>query len=146
MLFAGSTEGAHRACVLLGIIATCRALRPRAGLSHLGLRATRNAPRCLRPPARRADSRRLQENLRIAVSTISHVPHPGVADWSPQTCVMPRRSASRTPRHSLVLGLAPSTCVTTGYARDTIQSLHRITGALLFRSQLLRQGKEKLSF
>ena len=26
MLFAGSTEGAHRACVLLGIIATCRAL------------------------------------------------------------------------------------------------------------------------
>ena len=26
-LFAGSTEGAHRACVLLGIIATCRALR-----------------------------------------------------------------------------------------------------------------------
>ena len=27
MLFAGSTEGAHRACVLLGIIATCRALK-----------------------------------------------------------------------------------------------------------------------
>jgi transposase len=27
MLCAGSTEGAHRACVLLGIIATCRALR-----------------------------------------------------------------------------------------------------------------------
>jgi transposase len=27
MLFAGSTEGAHRACVLLGIIGTCRALR-----------------------------------------------------------------------------------------------------------------------
>jgi transposase len=27
VLFAGSTEGAHRACVLLGIIATCRALR-----------------------------------------------------------------------------------------------------------------------
>jgi transposase len=27
MLFAGSTEGAHRACVLVGIIATCRALR-----------------------------------------------------------------------------------------------------------------------
>jgi len=27
MLFAGSTEGAHRACVLLGVIATCRALR-----------------------------------------------------------------------------------------------------------------------
>jgi transposase len=27
MLFAGSTEGAHRACVLLGIIATCRALQ-----------------------------------------------------------------------------------------------------------------------
>jgi transposase len=27
ILFAGSTEGAHRACVLLGIIATCRALR-----------------------------------------------------------------------------------------------------------------------
>ena len=27
MLFAGSTEGAHRACVLLGIIATCRAVR-----------------------------------------------------------------------------------------------------------------------
>ncbi|HKO53757.1 MAG TPA: IS66 family transposase [Polyangiaceae bacterium] len=27
MLFAGSTEGAHRACVLLGTIATCRALR-----------------------------------------------------------------------------------------------------------------------
>jgi hypothetical protein len=26
MLFAGSTEGAHRACVLLGIIATCRTL------------------------------------------------------------------------------------------------------------------------
>jgi hypothetical protein len=26
MLFAGSSEGAHRACVLLGIIATCRAL------------------------------------------------------------------------------------------------------------------------
>ena len=26
MLFAGSTEGAHRACVLLGIIATCRGL------------------------------------------------------------------------------------------------------------------------
>ena len=26
MLFAGSTEGAHRACVLLGIIATCRVL------------------------------------------------------------------------------------------------------------------------
>jgi transposase len=26
MLFAGSTEGAHRACVLLGIVATCRAL------------------------------------------------------------------------------------------------------------------------
>lgn len=26
MLFAGSTEGAHRACVLLGIIATCKAL------------------------------------------------------------------------------------------------------------------------
>jgi hypothetical protein len=25
-LFAGSTEGAHRACVLLGIIATCRAV------------------------------------------------------------------------------------------------------------------------
>jgi hypothetical protein len=24
MLFAGSTEGVHRACVLLGIIATCR--------------------------------------------------------------------------------------------------------------------------
>jgi hypothetical protein len=27
MLFAGSTEGAHRACVLLGIVATCRAQR-----------------------------------------------------------------------------------------------------------------------
>ncbi|MBC7173565.1 MAG: transposase [Polyangiaceae bacterium] len=27
VLFAGSTEGAHRACVLLGIIATCRAIR-----------------------------------------------------------------------------------------------------------------------
>ena len=27
MLFAGSTEGAHRACVLLGIVATCRAIR-----------------------------------------------------------------------------------------------------------------------
>jgi hypothetical protein len=27
MLFAGSTEGAHRTCVLLGIIATCRVLR-----------------------------------------------------------------------------------------------------------------------
>lgn len=27
MLFAGSTEGAHRACVLLGIIATCRAIK-----------------------------------------------------------------------------------------------------------------------
>ena len=26
MLFAGSTEGAHRACVLLGILATCRAI------------------------------------------------------------------------------------------------------------------------
>jgi transposase len=26
MLFAGSTEGAHRACVLLGIVATCRAV------------------------------------------------------------------------------------------------------------------------
>ena len=25
MLFSGSTEGAHRACVLLGIVATCRA-------------------------------------------------------------------------------------------------------------------------
>lgn len=27
MLFAGSTEGAHRACILLGIVATCRAQR-----------------------------------------------------------------------------------------------------------------------
>jgi len=27
MLFAGSTEGAHRACVLLGIVSTCRAIR-----------------------------------------------------------------------------------------------------------------------
>jgi hypothetical protein len=26
VLFAGSTEGAHRACVLLGIVATCRAV------------------------------------------------------------------------------------------------------------------------
>jgi transposase len=26
MLFAGSTEGAHRACVLLGVVATCRAI------------------------------------------------------------------------------------------------------------------------
>ncbi|MEC7519462.1 MAG: hypothetical protein VYE22_06335 [Myxococcota bacterium] len=26
MLFAGSTEGAHRACVLRGIVATCRAI------------------------------------------------------------------------------------------------------------------------
>jgi hypothetical protein len=26
MLFAGSTEDAHRACVLLGIVATCRAI------------------------------------------------------------------------------------------------------------------------
>lgn len=26
MLFAGSTEGAHRACVLLGIVATCRVI------------------------------------------------------------------------------------------------------------------------
>jgi hypothetical protein len=26
MLFAGSTEGAHRACVLLGIVASCRAV------------------------------------------------------------------------------------------------------------------------
>ena len=26
MLFAGSTEGAHRACILLGIVATCRAI------------------------------------------------------------------------------------------------------------------------
>ena len=26
MLFAGSTEGAHRACVILGIVATCRAI------------------------------------------------------------------------------------------------------------------------
>jgi hypothetical protein len=26
MLFAGSTEGAHRACVLLGIVATCRTI------------------------------------------------------------------------------------------------------------------------
>jgi hypothetical protein len=25
MLFAGSSEGAHRACILLGIMATCRA-------------------------------------------------------------------------------------------------------------------------
>ena len=27
MLFAGSSEGAHRACILLGIVATCRAIR-----------------------------------------------------------------------------------------------------------------------
>ena len=26
MLFAGSTEGAHRACVILSLIATCRGL------------------------------------------------------------------------------------------------------------------------
>ena len=26
MLFAGSSEGAHRACVLLGIVATCKAI------------------------------------------------------------------------------------------------------------------------
>ncbi|MCW5790263.1 MAG: hypothetical protein KIT72_07575 [Polyangiaceae bacterium] len=26
MLFAGSTEGAHRACVLLGVSATCRTM------------------------------------------------------------------------------------------------------------------------
>lgn len=26
MLFAGSTEGAYRACVLLGVVATCRAI------------------------------------------------------------------------------------------------------------------------
>ncbi len=41
-LFAGSTEGAHRACVLLGFIATCRAQRVPAraylarALEHLG--------------------------------------------------------------------------------------------------------------
>ncbi len=26
MLFAGTTEGAHRACMILGIVATCRAI------------------------------------------------------------------------------------------------------------------------
>lgn len=31
MLFAGSTEGAHRACVLLGIVATCRAINVPVG-------------------------------------------------------------------------------------------------------------------
>lgn len=35
MLFAGSSEGAHRACVLLGIAATCRALNVSA-LKYLG--------------------------------------------------------------------------------------------------------------
>ena len=43
MLFAGSTEGAHRACVLLGIIATCRcSQRPHSGLPRLGFRPTRH--------------------------------------------------------------------------------------------------------
>jgi hypothetical protein len=84
MLFAGSTEGAHRACVLLGIIATCRALRVPAqaylawAFERLGTHRD-----VFRPPPRRADPRGVQENLRItALSTTSHVPHPGVADRS----------------------------------------------------------------
>jgi hypothetical protein len=53
MLFAGSTEGAHRACVLLGIVATCRAVGvPVQAYLDLGLRAPRHPPRRLRPAAR----------------------------------------------------------------------------------------------
>ena len=35
MPFAGSTEGAHRACVLLGIIASCRAQGGSPAQAHL---------------------------------------------------------------------------------------------------------------
>jgi hypothetical protein len=69
MLFAGSTEGAHRACVLLGIVATCRALgipvqaylawafdRLGTHREHFGLDLEQITP-ALRPSWRRAVSR-----------------------------------------------------------------------------------------
>lgn len=56
MLFAGSTEGAHRACVLLEVIATCRALRVPAQaylawvFERLGPTATFSPSRSKRSP------------------------------------------------------------------------------------------------
>jgi hypothetical protein len=71
MLFAGSTEGAHRACVLLGIIATCRAQGvPAASLPRLGLRAPRH------------DARRFQEGAGLTPARFLPAAHPGVADRS----------------------------------------------------------------
>jgi hypothetical protein len=53
VLFAGSTEGAHRACVLLGIVATCRTLGMPVQAYLPCLRAPRHSPRCLRAPRSR---------------------------------------------------------------------------------------------
>jgi hypothetical protein len=62
MLFAGSTEGAHRACVLLGIIATCRVqcvpVEPYLAWAFERLGTHREA----------SHSRRLQEVARIGLN------------------------------------------------------------------------------
>jgi hypothetical protein len=45
MLFAGSAEGAHRACILLGIVATCRAV----GVPVQAYRDRSATPGCAEP-------------------------------------------------------------------------------------------------
>jgi hypothetical protein len=86
MLFAGSTEGAHRACVLLGIIATCRALRVPAqaylawAFDRLGThRPVFDLPleALTRPPSRKPSASR-------KITTLTRAQHPGVADRSPR--------------------------------------------------------------
>lgn len=86
-----ATEGAHRARVLLGIIATCCAPHiPTQGPLDLGLRATWH-PSHLRPPRRedhvgrpqgRAALTRVTPGQRDYDTGSSPSPHPGVVDRS----------------------------------------------------------------
>jgi hypothetical protein len=81
VLFAGSIEGAHRACVLLGIVATCRAVGVPA---RAYLAWASNAPARIATPSgsrlKRCASR-LQET-RAAHARFPRDEHPAVADGS----------------------------------------------------------------
>jgi hypothetical protein len=94
MLFARSTEGAHRACVLLGIMATCRALRVPAQAYLAWAFERLGAHRYVFDIARGTDTRCIQEDARIAsprprAATVGRAGRP----LSPARC--PHASASR---------------------------------------------------
>jgi hypothetical protein len=82
VLFAGIAEGAHRACVLLVIIATSRPLRPLPG--YLGLRAPEHSPRSVRASRRAAHAGGVQSHARAPSSAATvheslRISHPGTS-------------------------------------------------------------------